>query len=33
MVKYTNTIRRQFAQELFECDHFVQLALKRLKEP
>ena len=34
MVKHTQAIRRQFADELFEClcvfDHFVWLALKRL---
>ena len=30
MVKHTQTIRRQFADELFECDHFVGLALKGL---
>ena len=28
MVEHTQTIRRQFADELFECDHFVGLALK-----
>ena len=31
MVKHTQTICRQFANELFECvDHFVRLALKGL---
>ena len=28
MAKHTQTIRRQFADELFECDHIVWLALK-----
>ena len=29
MVKHTQTIRRQFADELFECfDHFVRLTLR-----
>ena len=31
MVKHTQTIRRQFANELFECDNFVKLVLKGLK--
>ena len=32
MVKHTQTIRRQFADELFELfDHFVKLALKGLR--
>ena len=31
MVKQTQTIRQQFAYELFECDHLVGLALKGLK--
>ena len=31
MVKQTQTIRRQIADELFECDHFVGLAPKGLK--
>ena len=31
MVKHTPTIRRQIADELFDCDHFVKLALKGLK--
>ena len=30
MVKHTQTIRRQFDDELFECDHFVKLTLKGL---
>ena len=31
MVKYTQTIRRQIADDLFECvDHFVSLALQGL---
>ena len=30
MVKPTQTICRQIADELFEFDHFVKLALKRL---
>ena len=31
MIKHTQTIRRQFADELLECvDHFVELALKGL---
>ena len=30
MVKHTQTIRRQIADEFFECDHFVTLALKGL---
>ena len=34
MVKHNQTIRRQFADELFECvDHFVILALKVLSLP
>ena len=33
MVKQTQTICRQFADELFDVfDHFVKLALKGLKE-
>ena len=34
MVKHTQTIRRQFADELFESvfDHFVKLALKGLSD-
>ena len=32
MVKHTETIRRQFAGELFKCDQFVGLALKGLKD-
>ena len=33
MVKHTQTIRRQFADELFEwVDHLVRLALKGLKD-
>ena len=31
MVKHTQKIRQQFADELFECDHFVGLALKGLR--
>ena len=31
MVKHTQTIPRQFADELFEFDHFVGLALRGLK--
>ena len=31
MVKHTQTIRLQFADELFECDHFVKLVLKELR--
>ena len=31
MVKHTQTIRRQIADELFEFDHFVKLALKGLR--
>ena len=30
MIKHTQTIRRQIAVELFEFDHFVELALKGL---
>ena len=30
MVKHTQTICRQIADELFECDHFVGLTLKGL---
>ena len=30
MVKHTQTIRPQIVDELFECDHFVGLALKGL---
>ena len=30
MVKHTQTIRQQFADESFECDHFVVLPLKEL---
>ena len=31
MVKHTQTVRRQFADELFECvDHFVGLAHKEI---
>ena len=30
MAKHTQTIRRQIADELFECGHFVNLALKGL---
>ena len=32
MVKQTQTIRQQFADELFVFDHFKGLALKGLKE-
>ena len=32
MIKRTETIRRQFAEELFQCDNFVELALKGLSE-
>ena len=32
MVKHTQTIRRRIADELFECDHFVGLALKELRQ-
>ena len=32
MVKHTQTIRRQIADELVECDNFVGLALKELRE-
>ena len=32
MVKYTQTIRRQFADELFECGHFVGLVFKGLSD-
>ena len=32
MVKHTQTVRRQFADELFEYDHFVGLVLKALKQ-
>ena len=33
MDKHTQTIRRQFTDELFECvDHFVNLAFKGLKK-
>ena len=31
MVKHTQTIRRQIADKLFECGHFVELVLKGLK--
>ena len=31
MAKHTQTIRRQFADELFKFDHFVGLALKGLR--
>ena len=32
MVKYDQTIRRQFADELFECvDHFARLAFEGLR--
>ena len=31
MVQHTQTICWQFADELFECDHFMILALKGLK--
>ena len=30
MIKHAQTIRRQTADELFEFDHFVKLALKGL---
>ena len=30
MVKHTQAIRPQIAEEFFECDHFVKLALKGL---
>ena len=30
MTKQSRTIRRQFAEELFVFDHFVELALKGL---
>ena len=30
MVKYTQKIRREFADELFECDRLVGLVLKGL---
>ena len=32
MVKHTQTIRRQIADELFVLDHFVKLELKGLKQ-
>ena len=32
MVKHTQTIRREFADKLSVFDHFVGLALKRLKD-
>ena len=32
MIKRTETIPQQFAEELFLCDHFVELALKGLSE-
>ena len=32
MVKHNQTIRRKIADELFECDHFVELALKGLSQ-
>ena len=32
MVKHTQTIRRQIADELFEFDSFVKLALKELTD-
>ena len=33
MVKHTQTIPQQFADELFECvDHFVGLALKGFRD-
>ena len=31
MVKYTQTICWQFTYKLFECDHFMGLAIKGLK--
>ena len=31
MIKHTQTIRRQIANELFECDYFVEMTLKGLK--
>ena len=31
MVKHTQTIPWQIADEMFECDHFLGLALKGLK--
>ena len=30
MIKHTQTVRRQFVDKFFECDHFVGLALKGL---